>query len=190
MKVEFEVFSSLRTSAKKMLKRVPTQNVNPVSKTMPLVAMPLVLYDIYNANTKKLFDALDRNDIKVPKNISVSPISNSGLDEASKSKVRREIQNAFRDKKIDERTKNDLMAKVNFTGKTDELADSVNIDTDFNTDLVDISSSEGFQEIVDTPDTGIIEDDGLTGLFEGVTETIEDGGNIIDVIKVILENIG
>ena len=64
-------------------------------------------------------------EIEVPKYLCVNPMSNSGLSEQSKVKVRNAIYDAYKKGEIDETTKNKLMSKVNFTGKENDYNEEI-----------------------------------------------------------------
>lgn len=113
--------SNVESKAPKMLDKIfTTKNKENVVKTLPIVSAPILLYDLRNTHTKKLLDELRESGVEIPTRISVSPVTDSGLSEASKHDVRDNILEAYKNNEIDEDTKNELLHRVTFTGDSED----------------------------------------------------------------------
>ena len=173
------------------IRNVMIKNKKSSNKTIPFLITPIVMFDIYNTNTRNLLDKLQDYNIKIPKNLSVNPISNSGLDEASKGKLRREIENAYKNNIIDNKTRNKLIYDVNFTGNTNSDAVTVEELKYYDTDIenIDVVMPTELQEYYETPFEALPND-----LMQSITEyssgLLKEGDDIFSSLKQFVKEIG
>jgi len=176
-----------------------TKPVQPLIKrickpknTLPMVAVPMLLYDVKNDNVKKLFNMMAENDIEIPKFLNVNPLTNSGLDAVSKTKIRNAIYEAARNGKIDNSTKNKLLSKVNFTGNPDsaeQILQNTDVAINDGMDLIDTTLPDSLKDFFDKDGLDVPE-----GLLDTVNDVVATGadalGDAIDGVKKIVEKIG
>lgn len=114
---------------------------------LPIVSAPVLLYDLRNTHLKKLLDEMKNAGVEIPRYFSASPVSDSGLDEASKQAFRNKVNEAARTHKIDEETKNDLLHRITFTGAPEENGVEF-VDGDLDVDLDVSESSDGIFDAI------------------------------------------
>ena len=158
-------------------------------KQIPIIEKPLIFYDVHNKALAKLLDMMKDADVKVPNYLEVNPISNSGLSESSKTKVRSSINNAYKKGDIDEETKNKLLSQVNFTGKEkmpNEMADTVTSDLDVGADIdvdnIDVSMCSELKEYFLNP-VKTMSEELLDSILDLGEDALDIGEKVFSTIK-------
>lgn len=134
-------------SIKNAVKNKRTQQL-----AVPAVSAPLVAYiagDSKDTHLKEIKDFFFRKNITFPEHLHPNPSTNSGLNELSKTTLRRKLDELYEKGRIRKDEHDRYVKKIAFTGREHELPEDAEINNIAETDM---TLPDELQSVIESPD--------------------------------------
>lgn len=128
------------------------ENRNAKKLAVPVVSAPLVAYipgDSKDKTLQQIKEFLSRKNITYPEHLHPNPSTNSGLNEESKTKLRRKLDELYDKGRINKEEHDRYTRKIAFTGKEPEVPGDAEVNSIAETDM---KLPDELQSVLDSPE--------------------------------------